>query len=281
MIDGALIKQYQRDGYAVVPGLFTPEEVALYREHYMRLRLDGSYEFDTVDTTGEDVMMHDPLLKYPRLTHPHRWDQLSLDWMLDRRIVAWLEALHGPDPYAVQTMVYFKPPGSRGQALHQDQFYLRVEPGTCIAAWMALDACDEENGCLQVVPGTQDLPILCTVDADPTLSFTGDTVELPEGMEPVPVIMQPGEVLFFNGQLIHGSFPNTSQDRFRRTLIGHYIYGKAEKVAAWFKPIWRMDGSTLEIDVSEWGGPCGMWVNTDGTPMPEMLGIETRQNYDD
>jgi len=35
---------------------------------------------------------------------------------------------------------------SRGQAFHQDNFYLRVKPGTCVAAWVAVDDADEENG---------------------------------------------------------------------------------------------------------------------------------------
>ena len=40
--------------------------------------------------------------------------------------------LLGREPYAAQTMFYFKPPGARGQALHQDQTPLRVQPGTCL-----------------------------------------------------------------------------------------------------------------------------------------------------
>jgi phytanoyl-CoA hydroxylase len=161
-------------------------------------------------------------------------------------------------------MFYFKPAGSRGQALHQDQRYLEVQPGTCMAAWMALDVCDEENGCLQIVPGTQNLPELCNVQADTTLSFSGTTVPLAEGMIPEPVTMQPGDVLFFNGQVIHGSFPNSSQDRFRRSLIGHYIVAEAEKVAQFYHPVLRMDGSEVELGVSQTGGPCGVWVERDG-----------------
>ncbi|HRJ41757.1 MAG: phytanoyl-CoA dioxygenase family protein [Caldilineaceae bacterium] len=57
-----------------------------------------------------------------------------------------MTALLGAEPYAVQTMFYFKPAGARGQALHQDQYYLRAQLGTCMAAWMAVDDCDEENG---------------------------------------------------------------------------------------------------------------------------------------
>ena len=139
----------------------------------------------------------DPLHKYPRIMMPHRWDETSLLWMIDARLKEWMTRILGREPYAVQTMFYFKPPGARGQALHQDQFYLRVDPGTCVAAWMAIDRCDEENGCLRIVPGTQDLPVLCTVDADTEVSFVNDTVELPPGYEPIPLVMDPGDVLFF------------------------------------------------------------------------------------
>ncbi|MEJ7654789.1 MAG: phytanoyl-CoA dioxygenase family protein [Chloroflexia bacterium] len=44
----------------------------------------------------------------------------------------------------------YSPAGARGQALHQDNFFLKVEPGTCIAAWAALDPADRENGGLEV-----------------------------------------------------------------------------------------------------------------------------------
>lgn len=267
-IDQSFIQEFEQDGYTVARGLFSPEEVAFYRDHYMKLRAAGSYPGDTV---GVDATSNDPLKRFPRMIHMHRWDEISLRWLLDERLNRWLTALSaGIEPYAVQTMLYFKPAGARGQALHQDQYYLRVQPGTCLAAWLALDDCDEENGCLQVVPGTQNAPLLCTVKADTTQSFTDVTVPLGVGMHPVPVVMKAGDVLFFNGQLIHGSYPNTSKDRFRRSLIGHYIVGEAQKVAEFYHPALRMDGSVVELEKSERGGACGVWVEVDGTPVIEM-----------
>jgi ectoine hydroxylase-related dioxygenase (phytanoyl-CoA dioxygenase family) len=170
-------------------------------------------------------------------------------------------------------MFYFKPPGARGQALHQDQYYLRVQPGTCMASWLAVDDCDEENGCLMVVPGSHQWPVLCTVDADATQSFTDVTVELPAGAQVVPAVMQAGDVLFFNGQLVHGSYPNTSLNRFRRSLIGHYLVGEAEKVAKYYHPVLRMDGSQVELGISDQGDMCGQWVEVDGTPVLETVSL--------
>ena len=82
---------------------------------------------------------------------------------------------------------------------------------------------------LRIVPRTHDLPRLCTVEADLSQSFSASTVPIPPGSEAAPVIMQAGDVVFFNGQVIHGSYPNTSATRFRRALIAHYIVGEAEK----------------------------------------------------
>ncbi|MGQ9880351.1 MAG: phytanoyl-CoA dioxygenase family protein [Armatimonadota bacterium] len=273
MLSQEQVEQYHRDGYVVALGLFSQKEAEFYTEHYMRLREAGSYPGDF---QGVDPQSNDPLKRYPRMIHMHRWDEVSLRWMVDPRLNACMTALLGKEPYAVQTMLYFKPPGARGQALHQDNFYLRVQPGTCIAAWMALDPCDEENGCLMVVPGTQDLPILCTVPADTTQSFTDITVPVPKDLPIVPVVMEPGDVLFFNGSLIHGSNPNHTTDRFRRALIGHYAVGDAEKIAQFYHPVLRMDGTEVKLGVSEGGGPCGVWVEQDGKPVVQIVNPETR-----
>lgn len=261
------LEEYAVQGFTIARGLFAPEEVEQYKAHFMQLAAEGRGFYEREQKAADE---RDPLKKFPRMVHMHRWDKMSLDFMLDARIRDCLIALLGAEPYAVQTMLYFKPPGARGQALHQDQAPLRVQPGTCMAAWMALDRCDEENGCLQLVPGTQNLPLLCGVEADTTQSFTNSTVPLAEDMEPVPAIMEPGDVLFFNGQVIHGSLPNTSSDRFRRSLIGHYIVAEAEKVGQFYHPILRFDGSEVQLGVTEGGEPCGIWVNRDGQTVLEM-----------
>ena len=116
---------YEEQGYVVARQLFTPDEVAALRDHYMQLRTQGSHPGDLV---GVDATSNDPLKRYPRMIHMHRWDETSLRWMIDPRLNACMSGLLGREPYAVQTMLYFKPAGARGQALHQDNYYLRVQP---------------------------------------------------------------------------------------------------------------------------------------------------------
>jgi phytanoyl-CoA hydroxylase len=263
-------QHFDENGYVLISQLFTLDEAAFYCAHYMQLR-----ERTPQNATDSNADEHDPLKRYPRLTGLHRSDEVSRRWLLEPRIKNYLVGLLEREPYAVSTMMYFKPPHARGQALHQDNYYLRVQPGTCLAAWMALDVCDEANGCLQIVPGSHTWPMLCTQPADTTQSFTDVTVPIPEGCEVQPIRMQPGDVLFFNGSLVHGSYTNTTTDRFRRSLIGHYIEGEAQQVYQWYHPLLRMDGTEVEIGYSDAGSHCGVWVTEQGMPVIEMNGFET------
>jgi len=265
---------YERDGYLLLRGVFSPDEVEALKARFMEINAEGPQFTEQIVEGGYDKSHSDPLRRFPRLMQPHLGDQLAMDFALDERIQGVLLDVLGADPYLVQTMVYFKPAGARGQALHQDQRYLRVQPGTCIAAWMALDPCDAENGCMQVVPGSHKLPVLCPIDADTNASFTDETVPIPEGMHPVDVVMEPGDILFFHGKLIHGSGPNGSKDRFRRIIVGHYILADSVSVHRWYGHILRFDGTKVEdVALTDDGLPCDVFVERDGEKLLEMSGL--------
>ena len=270
MVTQEQIDFFENNGYLVVSGLFSAEEVDNFRDHFEQMRqvehVQANYWDNGLDIADEA----DPLKIYPRIMQPHRRDETSLNWLTDSRLNATMTSLLKKEPFAVQTMFYFKPPGARGQALHQDQYYLRVNPGTCLAAWMAIDDCDADNGCIRVVPGSQEWPLLCLTEADTEVSFTDVTVDLPPDAVELPIEMKAGDVLFFNGQIVHGSLPNTTNDRFRRALIGHYIVGEAQKVWEWYHPVLRMDGTEVELGVSELGGTCGVWVDENGETVQEI-----------
>jgi hypothetical protein len=148
--------------------------------------------------------------------HPHRFDEVSRQWLLDGRIFDILAILLDDEPLAAQSMFYFKPPGARGQQFHQDNHYLQARPAICLAAWTALDETDEENGGLFVYPGTHTWKVLCPDDDDGHL-----LTHLPEGT-PVPARMKAGDVLFFNGALVHGSQRNSLRS-LAPPFICHYI----------------------------------------------------------
>jgi len=247
--------QYERDGYAVARGLLSSGEVDEIREHFEQLNRAG-HGFD--DKIADPT---DPLARFPRIVHPHRVSELAKNYMLHPIVGQCIEALIGTVPIATQSMYYFKPPGARGQALHQDNLYLLVQPGTCIAAWTAIDATDRDNGCMMVVPGSHRGNLVCPQAADSQESFTKNHTPVPPGLKAVAVPMQAGDTLFFGGTLIHGSSPNRTKDRFRRSFIGHYAAGNLEKISRFYLPLVKLDGTDYQVADNDDGGVCGeSWV---------------------
>jgi phytanoyl-CoA hydroxylase len=265
-MDPKVIEAYQRNGFAIVRNLFSEKECNQFSDYFTAMIERGG---DGYAETNVDTKHPDPLKRYPRLLQPHRSDEVAFEYMTDRRIRDSLISLSmGAEPFAVQTMVYFKPPGGRGQNLHQDNMYLLVHPGTCIAAWLALDDCDEENGCMVFVPNTGDLPIICQVETPGLDEEQWGNIETPlppHSAKPVHALMKKGDVVFFNGNVVHGSFKNRSETRFRRSLIGHYIAAEAKQVAKYYFPVFRLDGTRLDegFEQSAPGGPCGVYENDD------------------
>ncbi len=253
------LNDFHDQGYVLVPQLLSPGEVTGLREEFMALHAGGPIPGHFSPRPQEPGTPYDILRDYPRIMHPHQVNDLALRYLLDARFGAVLEELLGEEPLAAQSMFYFKPPGARGQALHQDNFYLRVEPGTCVAAWVALDRVDRANGGLEVVPGTHRMDLFCPEEADPGVSFTRDFVPPPPGLERVPVDMEPGDVLFFNGSLVHGSEPNSTADRFRRSFICHYVGRSAERISDYYRVL-TMSGAPVGLEPATGGGPCGVEV---------------------
>ncbi|WP_200304842.1 phytanoyl-CoA dioxygenase family protein [Streptomyces adelaidensis] len=252
--------EFEENGYVVVRGLFPPAETDELCGRFTALTaggpVPGHFEPRPPTAEGPAEAPADPLHVHPRVMHPHRIDDLSLRVLLDVRLRDILQGLLGEEVLAAQSMFYFKPPGARGQALHQDNFYLRVEPGTCVAAWIACDVIDRDNGGLEVVPGTHRMDLFCPEEADSVVSFVREYVPPPPGLAPVPVDMAPGDVLFFNGSLVHGSQPNRTTDRFRRSFIGHYMGRSAERIGRYYDAL-TMNGESHPLPESEGAGPCG------------------------
>jgi phytanoyl-CoA hydroxylase len=253
---------YERDGIVQVPGLLSPAEIAALKAAYMeQVAADHSLAID--DGVPDD----DPLARYPRFVHPHRRTdveagQLALNLMLDSRILNVVTALIGP-ALGAQSMFYFKPPGARGQAMHQDNTFLRAHPETCLAAWIAVDDVDAENGGLAVVPGSHRVELVCPEEADLNESFTNVEVPIPDGLSKVQTRMKAGDVLFFHGSVVHGSRPNTSTDRFRRSLIFHYIPEDSTEIAGFYNPLVRPDRRTTNLTEAIGGGPCGDYATAE------------------
>lgn len=254
-----LADEYARSGVVQVPAVLSPAEVGHIKDVFTaQVEIDRSLGYD--DGVGGD----DILARFPRFVHPHRHldteaGRLARRWMLEPRLLGLVTRLIGP-ALGAQSMFYFKPPGARGQALHQDNMFLQAHPETCLAAWIAIDNCDGDNGGLRVVPGSHGYELICRdhySEADHDESFTSAALEVPEDMQIVQTEMRAGDVLFFHGSTVHGSERNRTTDRFRRSLIFHYVPQASTEVSRFYNPLLTPDGQDIVVDPATGGGACG------------------------
>ena len=278
-------KFFSENGYLHVRSIFTPTEVdeirTTFTQHVENTASkpnsagNGNGHSSSKSNSYADGLGHDDhippddiLAKYPRFVHPHRRPdtqpgQLALKYMMDTRLTSIVQDVLQAGCYGAQSMFYFKPPGARGQAFHQDNMSLQASPECCIAAWIAIDPANESNGGLRIVPGSHRQSLICPGEADPGVSFSNNEIHLPPSLQDkiLQTNLEAGDVLFFHGALIHGSLPNRTKDRFRRALIFHYIPQASKEVAKFYMPLIDADGKEVVIEEAPGGGACGEgWV---------------------
>ena len=251
------LKDFSEHGFVRVDNLYSESELREIEDFFEEYKRNGESVFEGGSRYGEV----DPAKRQVRAMQPHRYSEKVRNWFLKPAVMDVLAVLLGKEALGAQTMYYYKPPGAKGQGMHQDNFYLLAQPATCIAAWTPIDDSTEENGCLWVVPGSHKHDIHCPEgDREAKWSNYGDSHinPFPRDAKPVPVPVKRGQTLFFGGQLIHGSGPNRTTDRFRRTFIGHYVDETTERLADFYRPVLDRHGNVVsQVEIATGGGPCG------------------------
>ncbi|HEX6279309.1 MAG TPA: phytanoyl-CoA dioxygenase family protein [Pyrinomonadaceae bacterium] len=110
-------------------------------------------------------------------------------------------------------------------AWHQDySYWTRTVPLAHLTCWIGLDDSNEENGCVQYVPGSHFWHLLPRGDLgnDMTAVFKHLNAEQMDAFQPVPAIMNAGEASFHHPMTVHGSYENRS-DRPRRGVVVNFI----------------------------------------------------------
>lgn len=238
---------YHKEGYLIVRGLLSKDDIAELFELAEDSRLNRLQPDKTADAGSTDPLKEE-FAKATRIHMLSRVNVAAERGMLHPRILDVTEALIGPDVYALQSMLFLNPPGKGGQGWHQDSCYIKTHPDTLMGAWIALEEVDEENGCLWVVPGSNHEPVyppdgigggnVHAVDAFEDLNSVQNVSHIDDNVNtlskvvagyppPIPVILSPGDVLFFHSHLFHRSFPNRTSDRYRRSYVCHYCNARS------------------------------------------------------
>ena len=232
-----LAARFFRDGYVVLPGAAGSAEVEALRAESVRLcrgdlgRIKDS--LPALDTETDDDVLRRTLCVH----YPHKLSALMHAQISHPSIVPVLTSLIGPNVKSMQSMLFIKAEGKPGQAWHQDEFFIPTRDRSLTAAWTALDDATVENGCLWVLPGSHRAGVIYPNaehddrDYDCSVASYGFPYQ---DTDAVPVEVEAGSTVVFNGYLLHKSLPHRGHGGYRRALVNHYM--SAESLLPWFLP---------------------------------------------
>jgi ectoine hydroxylase-related dioxygenase (phytanoyl-CoA dioxygenase family) len=259
--------RFERDGYVAGLPILDREQVALLRERLEGLqrrihdltphlyeveeawlRNPDSVVFHMLGAWKVDSLFHDVLF-HPAVTVP------LVQLLGVRRLRFWHD------------QVFAKPPRHQGVVpWHQDySYWTRTVPCAHLTMNIVLDDTTEESGCLEVMPGTQDWPLLPRVafDAPRDAVFAGVSPERLAALRAVPVPLSAGQGSIHHPFLIHGSGPNRGASPRRAIVIN--VMAPWVRVADGREPLLRGVASIPE----------GRWVHGDHFPVLLQLPIPT------
>ena len=137
--------------------------------------------------------------------------------MKNSKIVDIIENIHGKKMVALSSHMLFKQPGSpyakQAWALHQDNSYAQNKNGELITINIFFKDAFPQNGTVFVYPKSHKLGIL---EYKARKSYgqaidPGNKVTIPDGYERIDIYGISGDVLFMNGNCVHGSYANETQ----------------------------------------------------------------------
>lgn len=220
---------YREHGYWLSPKIFSDDEVALFREHHMRV-IVGDYE------TGQapfdrNLPPDSPLNRLVKIDNSH-WSDSTLSRLVTHPLLGAMAAkLAGVSAIRLwHDQLLYKPPQAETTAgavgWHQDYHYWQcAQPAELLTAWIALVDVDLENGCMEVVPGSHKWGLLPESDFfEQDMDALRARIEAASGrpFETVPCILPAGAVSFHHCLTIHGSRPNQSSSP-RISMVSHMM----------------------------------------------------------
>ncbi|MEK9971257.1 MAG: phytanoyl-CoA dioxygenase family protein [Ferrovibrio sp.] len=228
---------YARDGYAVIRGLFSADEVAGIADRFDRLQAAGlaagrSFRHgNLLFRLGDDPHLGRIL----RMVQWPSWRDAHLDRVrLDLRFAAVLKPLIGGDLKQIINQMHWKPPGAARVefAYHQDSRFRRPASAfrdlanAYVQTGLAIDPHTRASGAMRVIPGSHRMGDLALGGDGPILDQTmQDDALHTAGLDPAAAIdleLAPGDLALWSPYLVHGSGVNvTTADR--RLYINGYV----------------------------------------------------------
>ena len=227
------IDDYRDKGYLIIENALSRQavdnlcneaaEVCLGK----RGEISGAEGLESLDDAGL-------LQKIIAIHFPHKLSGGLRDMLAHPVITDALTQLIGSNVKCVQSMFFVKHAGRPGQAWHQDEAFIPTRDRSMTGVWIALDKATVDNGCLWVIPGSHKSGVLWPgrAHSNPEFDHTEEAFGYPFSEdEAIPVELEPGSILFFNGYLLHKSNKNVTESGSRRSYVCHYM--SAESLLPW------------------------------------------------
>ena len=217
--------QYWEDGYLFPIPVMTPAEAQALRE-----------ELEQIEAQWLDNGLPLPLNTYKRI-NAHAVMPLAARIGSNPAILDVVEGILGPDILVYSVEFFIKEPNTRHKvSMHQDLTYwgLGAIDGL-VTAWLALSPATPASGCMDFVKASHKNPILPHEDtfAEDNLLSRGQEVKVDvDPADRVPIEIHPGEISLHHGLTIHGSGPNTTDDRRIAAVVRYCTPDVKQQVGA-------------------------------------------------
>ena len=231
------VEFYKANGYLIIPNALSPAEVEELRHETTRICRGEAGEIRGVVSADPSESEEEVLRQYLCIHFPHKVSEVMTRYLAQATMVEALTGIIGPNVKCMQSMLFIKAAGKPGQAWHQDEYFIPTRDRSLVGGWIALDDATIENGCLWVIPGSHKHGILWpqAKHEDRRFDCTGEAFQYPyTDDDSIPVEVPAGAIVFFNGYLLHRSFPNRAKSGYRRVLVNHYM--SAESLLPWYPP---------------------------------------------
>lgn len=200
----------------------TPEEVEHFRQNgytIYRESLLPPDKFDGLKNHFENKLAQLPPDQRPEtMDVPHLTDPTLFQWLFDDAVLDLVQPILGDDIALFASHFICKPAGDGLRVpWHEDSAYWNdmLSPMEVVTVWLAIDPSNEENGCMQVIPGShlEGDSQYEGVDTESNLFKTEIVESQMDESKAVPFILEPNQCSLHDGRIVHGSKPNSSKIR--------------------------------------------------------------------
>ena len=231
-----LLEQYEQEGYVIVPDLIPHAKIDLLLERLERFKhgrrpyWSESIHKWILPGLDDKGFMVESMENMTRLWFSGGLNDAANELLLGPEINNVLKQIKPERKEFVHWLNHLFD-RSTGSVDHVDNWYLDTDPaGDLIGAWIALEDIHPDAGPFRVFPRTHldpQMPKLWSMDH---VSFVKHCAALVSTMEPLPVIIKKGTVVFFHPFLLHGAVDQVDPNRSRKSVTGHYLpYGCLRK----------------------------------------------------